>query len=310
MVTVASAPSLDRAFILEKCRSFIAFQLWPIEIEAQLEPWLTNFRSDEIEYAHHLLNSFLFFSERMIKQLFFSAVHELSARQRKDERTAIAERSAWQHFFDSLIVTIVTGEQPNIADSGHIFARHCRDMLGFSEHQLVSNEQALSILVSGSGRSVLFVDDFVGSGNQFVKTWKRHHNIGTLSGMSFERYAARSDKSQFLYCPAICTGFGARKIAKECSQVVISPGNLMGDQYSAISPESIIWPAHLRSSAPAFLAAVSSRAGIPDTDGGTDDWRGYRKLALCIAFQHGRPDATLPIFSWKMNGWTPLLRCS
>jgi hypothetical protein len=301
-------PALDQALILDKCRSFINFQLWPTEVEAQLEPWLQNFQPSEMEYAYHLLNSFLFFSERMVKQLFSAAVHELSAYIRREGRTAHAERSAWQFFFDNLLVTMVTGEQPSLADSGYMFIRHGRNMLGFREDQLVSNKDALEVLVAGAARSVLFVDDFVGSGSQFIQTWRRKYDLGTLYGMSFERYAARSGKSQFFYCPALCTVTGARAIAAACPQVILRPGNLLGDQYSALNPESIVWPNHLRSNAPDFLETVSKRAGIPDTGGGEDDWRGFRKLALCIAFQHGRPNASLPIFTWDKNGWAPLLR--
>jgi hypothetical protein len=302
-----SAPSLDQALVLEKCKNYLDFQLWPIEMEAQIEPWLSNFLPEETEHAYHLLNSFLFFSERMIKQLFLSAVNDLSSRIRKPGRTMNGESSAWRSLFDGILVTQVTGETPSPTDSGYLFARYARDYLGFDEAQILPNEEVLRVLVSGNPRPVVFVDDFAGSGNQFLRMWKRQHRIGMLDQMSFARYAANQRGGFFAYCPALCTQYGADKISGECPEVLISPGNLLTPQYSAVVSDSIIWPEHLRRGAFDFLRTASARAGIPENDS-TDDWRGFHKLGLCIAFAHGIPDASLPLFKWQKNGWSPLMR--
>jgi hypothetical protein len=185
-----SAPTLDQALVLEKCKNSLDFQLWPIEMEAQIEPWLSNFRPEELEHAYHLLNSFLFFSERMVKHLFLSAVNNLSSRIRKPGRTMSGERSAWRSLFDSALITQVTGETPSPADSGYLFARYARDFLGFDESQIVSNEDALRVLVSGNPRPIIFVDDFAGSGQQFVRMWMREYQIGMINRISFARYAS------------------------------------------------------------------------------------------------------------------------
>ncbi len=305
-----SAPSLDQALVLEKCKNYLDFQLWPIEMEAQIEPWLSNFRSEETEYAYHLLNSFLFFSERMTKQLFLSAVNNLSGRIRKPGRTMSGERSAWRSLFDSILITQVTGETPNPTDSGNLFSRYARDHLGFDEGQILTNEEVLRVLLSGNPRPVVFVDDFAGSGNQFIRMWKRQHQIGALSQMSFARYAANQRGGFFAYCPALSTQYGANNIGKDCPEVIISPGNILTPQYSAIASDSIIWPKHLRPGAVDFLRKASARAGILESNGSTDDWRGFHKLGLCIAFAHGMPDASLPLFKWQQNGWRPLVRYS
>ncbi|NEU95234.1 phosphoribosyltransferase-like protein [Bradyrhizobium uaiense] len=304
-----SAPSFDQGLILEKCKNHLDFQLWPIEMEAQIEPWLANFLPDEKEHAYHLLNSFLFFSERMTKQLFLSAVNDLSVRIRKPGRTMSGERSAWRSLFDSILVTQVTGEAPNPTDSGNLFSRYARDFLGFDEAQILSNDEVLRVLLSNNPRPVIFVDDFAGSGNQFARMWKRKHQIGSLH-MSFAMYASKQRGGFFGYCPALCTQYGAENIAKECPEVIVSPGNLLTPQYSAIAPDSIIWPDHLRQNASEFLRKASARAGIPEAGGSEDDWRGFHKLGLCIAFHHGMPDASLPLFKWQQNGWAPLVRYS
>src|SRR4051794_36202946 len=107
---------VERAFIIDRCKSLVDFQIWPPEIEGRVEPWLQNFQTDEVETALHILNSLVFLSETLVAQLFLAAFQNLSAIGRAHRASAVPARSAWQHFFDSLIVTRVTGETPSPAD--------------------------------------------------------------------------------------------------------------------------------------------------------------------------------------------------
>lgn len=88
-----------------------------------------------------------------------------------------------------------------------------------------------------------------------------------------------------------------------CTRVKVSAAHLLPPTYSAIAPDSILWPASLRNDGIRFIERASARAGIPD-----EDWRGYAGLGLALAFDHyTTPDATLPLFYWEQNGWTPLV---
>ena len=152
---------------------------------------------------------------------------------------------------------------------------------------------------------MIFVDDLVGSGNQFIVTWYREYRT------RYESFAALAPVSsaKFYYCPAFCTQLGLKRINDACPKVNVSPGVFIPDNYGALAPNSVVWPSRLRSTAEEFLRSASSRAGIPDT-GGTkpDDWRGFASLGLTIAFENSVPDATLPIIYWQRNGWRPLIR--
>jgi hypothetical protein len=298
---------MDRAFIIDRCRSLVEFQLWPPPMEARIEPWLNNFTADEGDTALHLLNSLLYISESLVAQLFLAAFQNLSALARVKGASYLPARSAWQHFFDTLIVTRVTGETPSPADSGYIFARLARDRLGIPESQIVEPDQAIIGLIALPNRPVLFVDDFVGSGQQFITTWTRSYPIGSGASASFQQLAARRNSSGFFYCPAICTEYGAEQIYQRCPNVVLSPGNFLSKEYGCFHPHSIIWPRNSCQTHVAALESASKRAGIPDT-GGKDDWRGFHRLGLCLALHHKTPDATIPLLYWDQNGWQPLVR--
>jgi hypothetical protein len=306
-IPASAAAPIDRAFVIERCKNLVDFQLWPPDIEGRIEPWLDNFNGDETETALHLLNSFVFISEALVAQLFLAAFHNLSAINRMHGASFLPARSSWQHFFDTLIVTYVTGEVPNPADSGYIFARLARDKLEIREPQIVNPQEAIRSLIAIPNRPVLFVDDFVGSGQQFISTWIRQYPTGSGSTTSFQQLAARRLSADFYYCPAVCTEYGADKIRRECAGVTLSPGNFLSSQYSCFHADSLIWPPTIRPAAVGHLERASRRAGIPNT-GGVGDWRGFHQLGLCVAFHHKTPDATIPLFYWERNNWRPLVR--
>ena len=169
----------------------------------------------------------------------------------------------------------------------------------------MSPEQACHQIQRGFSGAVVFVDDFVGSGNQFVETWYRTYRTPYES---FKALAPMS-RAKFYYCPAFCTQLGLRRINQECQEVSVNPGVFIPDNYGALAANSVVWPSHLKNTAEDFLRTASARAGIPDT-GGTepDDWRGFASLGLTVAFENSVPDATLPITYWEQNGWRPLMR--
>ncbi len=306
-----SSPSISPAemtkeLVISKCNYFVDAQLWPTKVNLNPERWLSNFLPDEIEHAVQLLNSFMFFSDELTNRMFAASFHLLSNRIRGRGVSYQSAKITWNSFIDNVIVTPVRGEQPNISDSGFSFARKARQQLNLKEEQLMDQEACLRALIDGP-RSVMFVDDFVGSGAQFRTTWERKIKLDRNTSVSFQDLA-KARGSSFYYCPLVCTEMGYRYLLRYCPEVIISPVHILPSRYSALDPSSFLWPDHLRPSAISFLQKASQRAGIPDNNGKVDDWRGFRKLGLSIAFAHSIPDATLPILYWSKNGWKPLMR--
>ena len=297
--------SIGEIEVLSKADYFVDVQLWPLMRTLNARGWLQNFLNDEEEHAIHLLNGFLYFSTTLVDQMFTAAFQSLSSRFHNVGSSYLALQSNWQQFVDTVLVTYVTGERPNPTDSGYLFARKARQLLGIAEDRIMDPEAAVQRLVSLPG-PVLFVDDFVGSGNQFLQTWQRAVSISGSSG-SFARIASVSTAT-FYYCPVICTEYGYSRITSHCPSVVLQPAHVISHRYNTLAPDSFIWPAHLLPTAADFLKNASLRAGIPDSGGNVDDWRGFHKLGLALALGDTIPDASLPIFYWEDNGWTPLIR--
>jgi hypothetical protein len=294
--------------VLEKCAYFIDVQLWPLRDVLAPHQWLSNFDDQELPYALYLLDSFVHFSERAVDSLLVAGVQQLSRLMKGTRPTLSTAQANWLWFLDRVIVTYVTGENPNVTDSGYTFARKVRQLLAVPEERILAPEDALAHVLKNPG-PVLFVDDFVGSGSQCIYTWHREYDInGTLQSFANASNVGALRGGAF-YCPLICTTVGSEAIRKHCAGLDVQPTHLIGPEYSAISSESVLWPSRLKPGARAFVESVSRRAGLPDTNGkSVDDWQGFHCLGLAISFYHSVPDATLPIFYHDKNNWRPLIR--
>lgn len=295
-----SPPRVPEDFVRTKADYFVDVHLWPRETKLNPDGWLSNFDIDERDHAVHLLNAFLYYSADLIDELFKAAFQQLSRRIVPINGPYVAGQAAWRQFRSDVIVTHVTGEEPSNTDSGYLFARKSRQVLGIDEGNIIAPHEVLQRLSDEGPRPVLFVDDFVGSGDQFITSWQRDVELEDGSTLSFERFAGVSGAS-FYYCPLFVGSTGRQALEQDCPSVVLSPAHFVSDRYSALSDDSIVWPDHLRASAHDFLESASHRAGIVS-------WKGYHDQALTLAFEHGVPDATLPIYYHDENGWTPLIR--
>lgn len=295
------AAKVAESFVLQKCDYFVDVGLWPLYANLNPRGWLSNFLPSERDHAVHLLNAFIYYSEDLVNQLFKAAFNSLASKAVFPKGSPAATRDEWRAFCRAVIITYVEGETPSVTDSGYAFARKARQQLGIPEARILSPGAALKRVIDSGPQPVVFVDDFIGSGDQFTRTWERPL-VGTAS------FASTTATIPFpaFYCTLVATEWGHARITTDCPRVSVAAAHVVGEEYSAFSPTSVLWPDYLAADAEAFLKGASIRAGIPAT--GPKGWRGYKNLGLAVAFSHSVPDATLPIFYWPHSGWVPLLR--
>ena len=296
---IGSSALATERLVLEKIEYFTDIQLWPRTVEA--ERWLDNFSGSERPYAVHLLNSFTHFNEDMVDQLFVSAFQLLSSEVPPVGASLKEAIQAWTRFRARALITPVGGEEPSPADSGYRYASKARDLLGIPPSRLVTHESALRAVIRDATVPVIFVDDFVGSGDQILKHWVRPVSVNGTE-LSFST-AAQAGMAHAYYCCALATDYGVSRIADAGLPLTVRAGNILHPNASAVAPDSLVWPELERENGVAFLDAASTRAGIE-----VGDATGFHRLGLTIGIDGRAPDATLPIFLWDQNGWTPLLR--
>ena len=298
------AQEVSEDLLLSKIDFFMDTGVWPSIGHMDPRGWLQNFEDQERRFAINLLNAFLYYNEPLLDALFRTVVLQLGTEHITSAGPAIQASQHWHAFVDKVLVSYVEGEIPNPTDSGYVFARKARQIIGIREEQIVSPRDALGIHIENPERPILLVDDFVGSGNQMRNTWNREYELASGIYNSFKSVSDRG--AQIFYIPVISTEFGLNELKNDCTGLHVRTTHVLDSRYSLTASDSILWPKNLQTGAVEFLRKVSERAGI--LEGSDVPWDGFHQLALSVSFFHSVPDATIPLYYWEKPGWTPLLR--
>ncbi|WP_339731028.1 hypothetical protein [uncultured Gimesia sp.] len=299
-------PTINEEIMRSKCNFFVSTQLWPLRNKLDPDGWLANFELSDKKMALQLLNSFMYFSDDLLDRMFVSAVQGLSRIVTTSHKSLSDRRVEWWQFLEDSIFTFPTGENPFAGDSGHLFVRRARDLLQLDEEKILDPKNALAELCNGATKNIIFVDDFVGTGQQFFKTWNRLYSVGSRS-ISFENLSSTYSFRAF-YCPIFCTKYAIENQLNQLKdKVTFAPSHWLTQEHNLFSDDSIWWPNSMKSDAYDFVRNYSMQIGLPDTGGyDTRDWQAFHKLGLAISFRHCCPDATIPLFDTTEGGWCPL----
>lgn len=296
---------MSLARIKERTEYFRDITVWPRQQELNVERWLDNFQQDEEDLANRLISHFTYFHRAGTDALLKQAIQNHLSQLWTDPKFGNPNE-----YLTSSSVAFVTceGEIPHSTDSGNYFSRRLRDALRIPQDYIFSPQMAIEY--SETFTHFIFIDDFVGSGNQFIDTITRVHKVDGKVIRFLD--IARDPKYTVAYCPCVATHYAfIERIHVDYPAIKLCPAHLLGSQHNAAMHTSRIW--HGLSPDEAIeevnhLRLVSARAGYTSEDFGLNDWRGFHGLGLTLAFEHGIPDASLPIFYSDRNGWKPLMR--
>lgn len=284
---------------------FRDLSVWPRQQDLNVERWLTNFEADETDLAKRILMNFIYFNKTATDALMRQAIqNHLSELWKSPSFPKPPSKTT----LTQVRFVYCEGEMPHATDSGYHFARRLRDALRVPEAVITSPVEALQ--ASNHVKHFVFVDDFVGSGNQFRETISRRHDVYG-NQVSFEDLSADKDFT-IAYCPCISTKYAIEQnIEPVLPQIHIHPAHILDFRHTISDVRSRTWSGLTDLEAEEMirkLKIASARAGYTREDRSEDDWRGFHGLALSVSFEHGIPDASLPIFYSNRNGWKPLMR--
>lgn len=302
-----SLSDVDVAFILDTRDFFSNAAIWPEQPrEIDHQGWLENFTgSHDRSIAANLLDSYLLISSKQAEKMVTSAFHSLAPLQGDmfSSDTSKYQRD-WDDFRAKIAVTF-PARRNDPAGSGHMFVRTARTFVQDRTTQLFTPDNLIISLASNmTPRPVVFVDDFSGSGDQFVATWHRPHTLSDNTTHSFASLAAEGAISQVYFIPAIATVSAKTTLRQMAPEVCLRPAHLLPTRYTATSPTTSLVAANLRNDLHSFLVRHAEKAGYPE-----DHVYGYNDGGLALSFEHATPDNTLPIFNGGTNrptSWRPL----
>lgn len=288
--------------VIAKCEALKAAGLWAREPKLRPRAWIQNFDSPDRSVAAFLLDKFTFYNADLTSKLLIASYNSLGDGMAK----AINSPSlpTLLKGLNSAILTPVKGERPNPTDSGYLICRMARQSLHIEDNYVLDTDKALEHAYRGE--TVIFVDDFVGSGDQFVTTW-------TCKNFKGECFADAQNKSGFIaiYITLVVTDFGLNNIHQSAPSVSVCATHVLNEK-STIRGILAEHP-HMQAPVEDLLQKYSSKLTPAEPYMTTSRYLmyGYKERGLLLGFEHSIPDATLPIFWSKgKNNWEPLIERS
>lgn len=276
--------------------------MWPGEPKIRPRAWIENFDKSDQSIAAFLLDKFTFYNRQLTDELLKASFHSIGDGLPKGPQAP--NSSDLINSLGTACFTLVTGENPNPTDSGYVFCRTARQLLRIPEENILNLEDAIKH--AHAGNSVIFLDDFIGSGDQFLKTWNRIY--GRTAPTSFSRIHKKNSFTA-IYISLVSTDFGLVNIRREAPEVAVCVTHTLGDKYNirnmGLEPRK-------QSLINSFLKKYSKRLTPNEDYMQSDEYKtyGYKSRGLLFGFEHSIPDATLPIFWSPGTNWEPLIERS
>lgn len=264
----------------------------------RLNAWKRNFESPEEKYlAACLLDSLIYRSERQTEalalQLFQRVLPDLSRRGElpqgviKDWRKALTEDARDQGI---RLVPVIDKARHSPTKSSPPITRLIRINVPVDEKWFIWPDKKVDP-VNGITPLLIFIDDFLGTGDQFGEVYK------VITGGQEERPLA-------VYAPLVAYRKGAVDLQKQFPELRIVAAEWLEESHRIFSPESRFFDDGVNSPEAAeafYLQLIRNKnwrenylRGIP---------LGFKNCGLSYAFDHGSPDATLPIFWDEQDGF-------
>jgi hypothetical protein len=290
--------------VLAKCDALKDAKLWPA-LRLRPRAWLSNFEEADQPTAAMLLDRFSFYDDHLTERLLRASYYSLADGLPKGPKAPA--RDSLLAALPEAVFTPVEGERPNRADSGNLMCRKARQVLRIPQDRILEPNQALT--TAASGGTVVFLDDFIGSGDQFVRTWQALRSTSVPRSFA-EAYAA----SPFIaaYVCLVATDYGLKQIGTDAPGVAVCAAHVLDDSSTVrgLKPAGGSPDGDLSKKAIDLLRRYSVRLTPEEAYMSPDEFKvfGYKERGLLFAFAHCVPDATLPIF-WSpgRNGWHPLV---
>lgn len=279
--------------VLAKCEALKRSGIWAPEPKLRPSAWLNNFTANEERLlAAILLDNFIFYTDRAADRLLLSAFDQL-----EDDVLGGAISYPGHTANDLLrnfIFTPVEGENPRPTDSGKAMCGKLRDLAQVDDERFFDPHVALQCAASGT--PIVFVDDFIGSGQQLINTWKREYLAGPTPSFA-AAYSARP-------FPAVCiamvaTDAAVRNVRGEGIPIEVVATHVLEDAYGIVhldappvTPSIIDFQTSLRD----FLRRHAPTLNLPTyLQAGDSPLYGFHELGLLFSFERKPPDSTLPI---------------
>lgn len=274
--------------VIQRCEDMIGIGIWEGVDVNRFRCWTNNFVTEtELYLSARLLDRLHYRSplqtKAMMQHLFQSVLPVIQPSLGNSDANHWIDRLSSKDDPGVRIVPVINQSDPP-TKSGPLVCRLLKRMLGLNDRWMIWPEQIPREQENGI-KHFFLVDDFLGTGFQFKKFFKR---LGRITGDSPPAYTYLS-----------LTAY-QRGVQTVQTKLPIGYAELLDDTHNLFGPTAKCFDDGInsRNSAIQFYLEMMAKKNI-----GLGDrmMLGYSKLSLAYAFDHATPNSTLPIF-WATSG--------
>ncbi len=288
--------------VIERCENLIAYGIWSgIEL-TRLRKWLCNFDDGEEKYfAACILDSLIYRSEgqtfALIQQLFQRILPDLN----RSDPMPISPAVDWKKSLKKsnqdcdpgirLVVAVKSSDPPT--KSAHAVARYMKRSFSINERWIIKPTEMENQINYGI-KVFLFIDDFLGTGNQFSTFIKDEGLSQCLSSI----YAA--------YIPLTAHKDGIKNLRYKFNNLRVTAVEILDETHNLFHESCNCFKDGKNNhiSARMFYDNLLKVKNIKIKPVRQDF---FGNLELAYIFSHAAPNNCLPILWWKETPtWHPL----
>ncbi|MFP4642118.1 MAG: hypothetical protein ACLFPU_08085 [Dehalococcoidia bacterium] len=292
-------------WVRKKIEFYISTDKWDSITIPQLNAWIAHFGEDGEKCALALLNHFIYYSALDVRRLCRYALtevlfksHILEADRCYDFRgeDSILQQRLIREIEQSCIIPIL--EEGNPTESGNQIARIYTTTNLVEEENVLRPDQLEGLVEHERCKRIIFVDDFMGSGDQLVRFWNEPMPQGKTSLCDV---AQQHPDMSFEYIALVGTSYGLQRTSNRCPGLRVHFVEELSSEYQVFGEDSIFFSsADEQEECYNYLESLCYNKGI--------HLQGYHDLDFALAFNHGTPDCSLPVFWEKSECWDPLFK--
>ena len=207
--------------VIQKCEVLQRSGMWPSSPRIRPAAWLGNFLNEDKRLAALLLDRFVYCDEKTVNSMLQSAWNSIGDGFPKG--TLVSPPATLLNALKNAVITPIEGESPSPTDSGNLICRKARQVLGIPDSNVKTPAIALEHAIKGN--TIVFFDDFIGSGDQFLTTWSRTYP----SGHSFQK-VQNTNNFTAIYITLVTTDFGLNNIQRSAPKVAVCPAHTLDNK--------------------------------------------------------------------------------
>lgn len=285
---------IDR--VTRRCDALITSEIWNGLERNQLEYWLRSFKHTlEGRYFSALvLDSLIFRSKAQVEAMMVHGIQRLLPQLLRGNNSFSKYESKWLEIVRKSGVSVrivpVIRKKDGPQKSGNSICRDYGNLLGVNG-KIMTNPENIRRERNDGCNLFIFVDDFLGTGNQFKDF--------------YDEVYPETDGATNVYLPLCAHEDGLLNVRKNCKELLVASSDVLGKGESFFKEKSELLPDGINKYD--NLISLYRKYVVERMDVSDDGMFGYGGLALTYGFYNATPNSTISLLWSKKHKNTHLL---